>query len=1070
MTEDISDDKVIRILRERAKELNCLYLVEEVLQDGRLGVPEILAKVVKVVPSGWYAPEHCHAAIAYGGDSFKSPSYKHCVQELTQDIMSGSQTVGLLSVGYSAELPIQDEGPFLREERKLIKTFADRIGQMLLYRRLEPLFGHESGTVEVKSGLRQGRDNWQAVLEMLRVTDLELYVKVARKMLNYLCYLGIEPARELLEGINLQVHLAPKEHEGVNRPMRRSGLGSLAKRAPEVFNIAQEHFSDDLLHGHCQKWIIDHRIEYLLDILEDSGTHLAEVVQALSRFTSNGVREEDLSDSTRRAVQVSLVRRFLSRRLEFIKLTKDLFGLDDFNELAQRLIFPLRSTGHIGGKGAGLFTAMSVVRSMADQHPELSTIKCPKTWYVTSDAVMDFVHHNHLEELLEHKYRDIGQIRLEYANLVVLFKNCSFSSHMVRGLSLALDDFGVCPLVVRSSSLLEDGSGAAFSGKYKSLFIANQGTKQERLEALLDAIAEIYASMYGPDPIQYRKERGLLDFPEEMGLLIQQVVGTRVGKYLFPSFAGVGFSLNEFRWSPRIRREDGLLRLVPGLGTRAVDRVGDDYPVLVAPGQPRLRVNASIDEVVRYSPRYVDVINIEANSIETVRLQDLLESCGTRIPRVKQLYSKLVDGFLQRAGTLDDPKVVHFIPTFEGLLDDSKFVTRMQKLMEVLERHYGVPVDIEFAADETHFYLLQCRPQSSRIGLDSVYIPSSIPREELLFETTRHVSTAHSQDISHVVFVSPAAYDSLSDLESLRLVGSTIGRLNDLLPKRQFILIGPGRWGSRGDIKLGVDVTYADISNTAALIEVAYKRGNYQPDLSFGTHFFQDLVESAIVYLPLYPDDSGQFLNLKLLEDAENLLCELLPDAQVLENVVQVVDIRRSRPGCSIEILADGDQERAVARLVSAEQQAVSAHRNAAVESEQELTGDPDAHWLWRQRMVERLALELDGERFGVLAMYLFGSTKNATAGPGSDIDLLVHFQGSDSQLRELRTWFDGWSKALDEFNYQRSGSRTGGLLDVHIIGDEDIRNKSSYAVKIGAVSDAARPVSLKSIAKPLKK
>ena len=165
--------------------------------------------------------------------------------------------------------------------------------------------------------------------------------------------------------------------------------------------------------------------------------------------------------------------------------------------------------------------------------------------------------------------------------------------------------------IVRSSSLLEDRAGAAFSGKYKSLFLANQGTKQEKLDALTDAIAEVYASTFSPDPIEYRSERGLLDFGEEMGIMIQEVVGTRMGNYFVPSFAGVMFSNNEFRWSPRIDRKDGLVRMVPGLGTRAVDRLVDDYSILLAPGKPNLSVNVTPDEKVRYSPHYIDVINLE---------------------------------------------------------------------------------------------------------------------------------------------------------------------------------------------------------------------------------------------------------------------------------------------------------------------------------------------------------------------------------------------------------------------------------------------------------------------------
>jgi phosphoenolpyruvate synthase/pyruvate phosphate dikinase len=106
---------------------------------------------------------------------------------------------------------------------------------------------------------------------------------------------------------------------------------------------------------------------------------------------------------------------------------------------------------------------------------------------------------------------EIDQVRQEYPHLVALFKRSSFPSEFAKGLALALDDLGDVPLIVRSSSLLEDRPGSAFSGKYKSLFLGNCGTKEERLAALMDAIAEVYASIFGPDPTEYRAERGLLD-------------------------------------------------------------------------------------------------------------------------------------------------------------------------------------------------------------------------------------------------------------------------------------------------------------------------------------------------------------------------------------------------------------------------------------------------------------------------------------------------------------------------------------------------------------------------------
>ena len=302
------------------------------------------------------------------------------------------------------------------------------------------------------------------------------------------------------------------------------------------------------------------------------------------------------------------------------------------------IIFPPRCHGKLGGKSAGLFLAKKIVNNTPAGQCS-AAVKVPKTWYITSDWILNFIHHNELEDVLNWRYMEIDQVRLEYPHLVALFKSSSFPSELAKGLSLALDDLGDRPIIVRSSSLLEDRAGSAFSGKYKSLFLGNCGSKEERLAALKDAMAEVYASIFGPDPTEYRAERGLLDVHEEMGILIQEVVGQAVGKYFFPACSGVAFSNNEFRWSPRISRSDGLIRLVPGLGTRAVDRVADDYPVLIAPGQPNLRANVTVEEVLRYSPRRVDVINLETNSFETVEAKELLIYCGGRYPQIRQLVS-----------------------------------------------------------------------------------------------------------------------------------------------------------------------------------------------------------------------------------------------------------------------------------------------------------------------------------------------------------------------------------------------------------------------------------------------
>jgi predicted nucleotidyltransferase len=286
-------------------------------------------------------------------------------------------------------------------------------------------------------------------------------------------------------------------------------------------------------------------------------------------------------------------------------------------------------------------------------------------------------------------------------------------------------------------------------------------------------------------------------------------------------------------------------------------------------------------------------------------------------------------------------------------------------------------------------------------------------------------------------------------------VGRAIGKLNKVLTKGKFILMGPGRWGSRGDIKLGVNVTYSDINNTAVLIEVAQKRGDYIPDPSFGTHFFQDLVESGIRYIPLYPDDFGVVFNDRYLRDSQNIFGELLPDFAHLEDIIHVINVKQSSEGQVLQILMNADKNHALAML-SEEDVSVESH---SVPSPRIRHGVREDHWRWRMQCVERIAALIDPERFGVKGVYVFGSTKNATAGPQSDIDILIHFEGDDNQRQELLAWLEGWSLSLSQMNEWRTGYKTHGLLDVNIITDEDIKNRTSYAVKIGATTDAALPI-----------
>ena len=153
-----------------------------------------------------------------------------------------------------------------------------------------------------------------------------------------------------------------------------------------------------------------------------------------------------------------------------------------------------------------------------------------------------------------------------------------FPEYIVNQFVEMLDYFGQSPIIVRSSSLLEDNFGNAFSGKYKSVFCVNQGTRRERLKAFLSAVREVYASTMGHEALNVQVPGADCSISDEqMALLVQRVSGSVFGNLFFPQIAGVGLSFNPYSWSEKIKPESGMIRLVCGLGTRAVDRHDDDY-------------------------------------------------------------------------------------------------------------------------------------------------------------------------------------------------------------------------------------------------------------------------------------------------------------------------------------------------------------------------------------------------------------------------------------------------------------------------------------------------------------
>ncbi len=907
-------NQLVRDLQERAKELNCLYRIQELLSNPDLSREDVCLGMIEAIPPGWQYPAICSARITLRGQTFQTPGFQETPWQLKAEIEVQDQILGEIIVAYQEERPQEDEGPFLKEERKLINTIAEQFGYYILNQRLREVFT-EQETIQ-----QERQAEWWVILSLLRRTDPGLLIRVSRKMINYLVWVSTPTSEDLLAKFSPTYQEQNEVFED-NQPLQTPIGEDRVHLSSEIFNLASEHLEDDLILDLIHEWIKEDQSNFLVNTLASPSSSLDEIVTSIERYHQLSQQGLELSLPRRRSLRVNLIRKLLSDEPAFIEIAKSYLSVDDFHHLLRHTISTPGSHGKIGGKGSGLFLATQILRKAARDHSFLSEIKTPKTWHIASDTIFKLMGDNGLEDVVEQKYKESDQIRQEYPYIVHVFKNARFSPSILKDLSHALDDFGQVPLIVRSSSVLEDRMGMAFAGKYKSLFIPNQGTKEEQLRSLTNAIAEVYASMFSPDPIEYRGEHQLLDEHEEMGIMIQEVVGTRIGPYYFPSYAGVAFSNNEFPWSSRINREDGLVRLVPGLGTRAVDRLSDDYPILVAPGQPGLRVNVSLEDIIRYSPSQIDLLNLETRGFETLKFQKLLDEFGQDIPGLEKMVSVREEDHISQPSILRlNYKQDNLLVTFEGLFTKTPFLKNLKLTLDILQEKFSHPVDIEFASDGENIYLLQCRSQSYQEGSKPAKLPYSLSEEEILFTARRFISNGKLEGLTHAVYVDPLEYSRLSDVSSMLETGRAVGKLNKILPRRKFILMGPGRWGSRGDHKLGVKTSWADISNTALLVEIAFKQGDYQPDLSFGTHFFQDLVEASIRYLPLYPNQPDVIFNRDFFMNSKNILGEILPEFAHCSSYLKVIDIPDISSGKQLSVLMNAEQELAIALLNASDQ------------------------------------------------------------------------------------------------------------------------------------------------------
>ncbi len=653
-------------------------------------------------------------------------------------------------------------------------------------------------------------------------------------------------------------------------------------------------------------------LESIASLPDVSFDVLASTVRRFCRLPRG---DDRLAPAQTTQLRVALIRSFISDQLEFIAVAKNYLRVTDFEWILDRVIGPAKGQGRIGGKAAGMFLGYRILQGERQEHGDdpVAQVHLPESWFVRSDVIEGFLHLNRLNEYQSQKYKPAEEIRNEYPLIRQIFQNAEFPEEFVAQLDRVLEAAGRHPLIVRSSSLLEDRFGAAFSGMYASVFLGNQGPRRDRLKAMLAAVAEVYASTLAPNPLTYRRRHNLIDYNEDMAILIQKVVGRRHGRYFFPELAGVGFSRNEYRWSPRLKAEDGLARLVYGLGTRAVDRTGNDYSRMVALGAPMLRPEVTPERQARYSQRTVDAIDLTDDHFTSVPLTRILEA-GIDAPGLTSAASlRTEDGLVEPTGGLLGVPTERLCLTFDRLLARTRFAALMRERLRRLEDAFGTPINVEFAQVEDRFYLLQCRPLVQAEAADAGKLPRGVARESVVFVTRGLVRSGEVRDIAYLVYVDPRAYDLL-DPERRAAVSRAVARVNDALEGTTFLLLGPGRWGTN-DSQLGVKVHYADINHCRVLIEIAHRRGEYVPEVSYGTHFFQDLVEDGIYYLALHPDEDGDSFQETFLSQAPNALDAVSPRDAEIARCLRVIRLADAAPGRALHLAMDGEAGEAMCWL-----------------------------------------------------------------------------------------------------------------------------------------------------------
>lgn len=624
--------------------------------------------------------------------------------------------------------------------------------------------------------------------------------------------------RHLLEehmGFGDFIFRDPKTHQEIGR------VSTLKQLQDNIFKIPSDSMLYHVSRNHISRWLCARAIFPVSKFLKQVTWHKLQDVDAHRQIIFDAI------------VQY--------RHMKNIGVVA-VFDRGKFDRYAH---FARIGDGSLGGKGRGLAFLDNIIKT----HPEFNlfpgvTVRIPKTVVLCTDVFDQFMEHNNLYPIALSNAPD--------EDILARFLQAQLPDSYIADF-FTFFEATTGPIAIRSSSLLEDSHYQPFAGIYSTYMIPRLDDKQEMLHMLAAAIKSVYASVFYHDSKAYMTATSNVIDQEKMAVILQEVVGKDYGSRYYPTISGVLRSLNYYPIGEE-KAEDGIASLALGLGKYIVD---GGQTLRVSPYHP--------DQVLQMSDMEIALRDTQTRfyALDMKHVgTDFKVDDGFNIMklRVKEAYN---DGALNYIASTYDPddQIIREglydygrkIISFDGVLKQGVFPLPelMQMSMKYGSHAMRRPVEIEFAcnvnADRTgDFCLLQIRPivDTKQELVEDV---AAVPDSDCLLRSHNSLGHGIYDDVTDVVYVK---FDDNFSAVNNPQIAADIEKINRgfLDSGRQYILVGPGRWGS-SDYWLGVPVKWPAISAARVIVEVALP--GYRVDPSQGTHFFQNLTSFGVGYFTI---------------------------------------------------------------------------------------------------------------------------------------------------------------------------------------------------------------------------